>query len=122
MTARSVARWQAVGRLALGAGLVAAPGLVARGWVGGVAGKPGARTIAIGFGGRDIAIAVGALAAIQDGSGAAPWVRAGMIADAADLLGTLRARDSLPSLAVPVVVVMAGGSVAVGAWLQSALD
>ena len=45
-----------------------------------------------------------------------------MLADAADLVATLRARDSLPALAVPAVVALAGGSLVLGAWLQSAVD
>jgi len=122
MTARSVARWHALGRLALGGGLVLAPGVVAGGWVGGVADKPGGQTLAVGFGARDIAIALGSLGAIRSGHGTGPWLRAAMIADAADLVATLRARGSLPALVVPAVAAMAGGSVVLAAWLHTALD
>ena len=45
-----------------------------------------------------------------------------MLADAADLVATLRARDDLPPLAVPAVAAIAGGSVLLGAYLQAALD
>ncbi len=45
-----------------------------------------------------------------------------MLADAADLVATLRARDALPPLAVPAVAALAGGSVVLGAWLQAAVD
>jgi len=122
MTARSVARWHALGRLAVGSGLVAAPGLVAGGWVGGVADQPGGRALAIGFGARDIGIGLGELGALRTGRGARPWLRAAMAADAADLVATLRVRDSLPAVAVPAVAVMAGGSVLLAAWLHAALD
>ena len=122
MTARSVACWHALGRLVLGAGLVAAPGPVAGGWVGGVADEPGGRAIAVGFGARDVGIALGELGALRSGRGVRPWLRAAMLADAADLVATLRARDSLPTLAVPVVAAMAGGSVVLAAWLHAALD
>jgi hypothetical protein len=122
MDPRSLARLQALGRLALGAGLVAAPGAVAGGWVGGVADKREGQALAIGLGARDVALGAGALRALSAGYGAGGWVRAGMLADAADLVATLRARHRLPALAVPAVVALAGGSVALGAWLQAALD
>jgi hypothetical protein len=122
MDARSIARLQSLGRLALGAGLVAAPGAVAGGWIGGVADKREAQALAIGLGARDVALALGALRALGAGHGAGGWVRAGMLADAADLVATLRARDRLPALAVPAVVALAGGSLVLGAWLQAAVD
>ena len=110
--ARSIARLHALGRLALGAGLALAPGRVAGGWVGGVADRPrgpGARR-------RPRRARRGARArdprALRRGRGAADWIRAGMLADAADLVATLRARDSLPPLAAPAVAALAGGSVA----------
>ena len=122
MTARTLARLQAYGRVALGGGLALAPGLVAGGWVGGVADKRDGQALAIGLGARDVALAVGTLRALSSGRGASGWLRAGIVADAADLAGTLRARDALPPLAVPAVAAIAGGSVLLGLYLQSALD
>ena len=121
MTARTLAGLQAAGRIVLGGGLVAAPSLLAGGWVGSVADKPGGRALATGLGARDLAIAAGTLAALRNGHGARPWVRAGMLADAADVVATLRARDGLPPVAVPAVAVLAGGSVALGAYLHREL-
>ena len=118
MTARTLAGLQAAGRILLGGGLAAAPSLVAGGWVGSVADRPGGRALATGRGARDVAIALGTLAALRNAHGARPWLRAGMLADAADLAATLRARDGLPPVAVPVVAALAGGSVALGAWLH----
>jgi hypothetical protein len=122
MTARTLARLQAAGRLVLGGGLAVAPGLVAGGWVGGAADTRDGQVLAIGLGGRDVAIALGTLRALQARRGAGAWLRAGVIADAADLVATLRARDSLPPLAVPAVAVIAGGSVLLGVYLQTVLD
>jgi hypothetical protein len=122
MTARTLARLQAYGRLGLGGGLVLAPGLVAGGWVGGVADRRDGQALAIGLGARDVALALGTLRALSSRRGAARWLRAGILADAADLVATLRARDALPPLAVPAVAAIAGGSVLLGAYLQSALD
>ncbi|MBA3406885.1 MAG: hypothetical protein H0U06_02305 [Solirubrobacterales bacterium] len=122
MDARSITRLLALGRLALGAGLVAAPGRVAGGWVGAVADKPEGQVLVVGLGARDAALGLGALRALSAGHGAPDWIRAGMIADAADLVAAVRARDTLPPLAIPAVVALAGGSLALGAWLQSAVD
>jgi hypothetical protein len=122
MNARSVARLHALGRAALGGGLVVAPGLVGGGWVGSAADKRPGQALAIGLGARDVAIALGALRAIGSGRDARPWLLAGIVGDAADLVATLRARDQLPPLTAPAVTALAGGSVLLGAWLRSALD
>ena len=122
MTARTLAGRQAAGRLLLGSGIAAAPSLFAGGWVGGVADKPGGRVLATGLGGRDVALALGTFAARRAGRGARRGGCAGLIADTADLVATLRARDALSPVAVPAVAVLAGGSVLLGAWLSRELD
>jgi hypothetical protein len=122
MTPRSLARLQAAGRLALGGAVILAPGRIAGAWVGGAADTRDGQTLAIGLGARDVGIALGTLHALRGRRGAAPWLRAGIVADAADVVATLRARDSLPPLAGPVVAALAGGSVLLGAYLQATLD
>jgi hypothetical protein len=122
MDARSIARLQSLGRLAIGAGLMVVPGTIAGGWVGGVADRREGQALAVAVGARDVALALGALRALSAGHGAGPWLRGGMLADAADLVATLRARDALPALAAPAVAALAGGSLALGAWLQGAVD
>jgi hypothetical protein len=122
MDARSLARLQSLGRLALGTGMIVVPGVVAGGWVGGIADKRDGQALAVAVGARDVALAVGALSALRAGHGAGAWLRAGMLADAADLVATLRARGSLPPLAVPAVAALAGASVVLGAWVQYAAD
>jgi hypothetical protein len=122
MTPRDAARVQALGRIALGAALVVVPRVLAGAWVGDVAGRREVQALAIGLGARDVALGVGQLRAASMRSGAAPWVRAGMAADVADLVATVRARHALPSVAVPVVAGLAGGSAVLGAWLQNAVD
>jgi hypothetical protein len=122
MNARTLAGVHAAGRAALGGGLVAAPSLLAGAWVGSPADHAGGRALAVGLGGRDVAIALGALAALGRRRGARAWLRAGVVADLADLVATLRNRDELPPLAVPGVVALAGASVALGLYLQRAVD
>ena len=122
MTARTLAALQAAGRLLLGGGIAAAPSLVAGGWVGAVADRPGGRVLAAGLGGRDVALALGTprrcAAATACGRGCAPACSPTRRTSSA----TLRARDALPPAAVPVVAALAGGSVVLGAWLQRELD
>ena len=74
-------------------------------------------------------LAVGAAYVAAPGLAARTWIGAdgsresvGVLADAADLVATLRARDSLPAPRVLGVALIAGGSVAIGAWLDRALD
>jgi hypothetical protein len=121
MDARTVARAQALGRIGLGAGLALAPGVVGGAWVGATADQAGGRVLAAAMGARDVGLGVGLLRAVGRRRGARAWMRAGVVADAADLVATLRARDELPPLAAAVAAVAAASAV-VGAWLQGALD
>jgi hypothetical protein len=119
--ARSIARLHALGRVAIGAGFVLAPERAAPAWAGSVGARPGARVLAAALGARDLGIGLGALHAFQEGRGVRPWLRAGLLADAVDLGATLRHRTRLPATAVAGVVVLAGGSIALGAWLDRTL-
>jgi hypothetical protein len=118
--ARTIAQVHALGRTAVGAAYVLAPGLAARSWIR--ADSAGIRVLAAAFGARDAGIGLGVLRAVREGTGARPWVRAGVLADTVDLVATLRARRELPALAVAGVAVIAAGSIAAGAWLERELD
>jgi hypothetical protein len=122
MDPRTLARLHGAARFAVGAAYVAAPGPAARAWIGADGDRESVRVLARAFGARDGAIGLGVLRAVGAGHGARPWVRAGVVADAADLLATVRARDSLPALQVAGVALIAGGSVAIGLWLDRAVD
>lgn len=122
MDSRTLARLHGAARLAVGAVYVAAPGPAARAWIGADGDRASVGVLARAFGARDGAIGVGVLRAVAAGHGARPWVRAGVVADAADLVATLRARDSLPALQVAGVALIAAGSVAIGLWLDRAVD
>jgi len=121
MHPRTLARVHAVGRIGFGTGLVLAPGALAGAWVGDAADRPGGRVLAMAMGARDLAIGIGTLQSAGRRGGRA-WLRAGIVADAADLLATLRTRDFLPAAAVPPVAALAAASVLLGAWLQHTLD
>jgi hypothetical protein len=120
--ARALARLHALGRVAMGAALTLAPGRTARGWVGSAADRPGARVIASAMGARDVAIGLGAARALAEGFGARPWLRAGVLADATDLVATLRARSDLRPAAVVGVGALAAGSTMLGLYLERAVD
>ena len=123
MDARSLARLQALGRLGLGAGLMLAPGVVAGGWVGGVADRREGQALAIAAGARDVAIAR-RRAARARATVAAPAAGSARACSPTPptRTPTWRARDSLPPLAVPAVLAIAGGSALLGVWLQAAVD
>jgi hypothetical protein len=119
----TLARLHALGRVALGKGLLLAPSLYGTAWLGrGAARRPGTQVALAGLGARDVAIGYGAAWALGGGTGARPWLLAGVLADAVDLAVTIRHRDALPPAAVIGVGALAGGSAALGLWLQRALD
>ncbi len=122
MTARDIARAQAAGRVVIGAVLVAAPEIVGVPWLGRAARRPESHVYSAALGVRDAALGAGVLAAAGAGAPARPWVLAGMASDAVDLAATWHNRRALPALGVAGTVALAGGSVALGAWLQSRLD
>ena len=64
MTARTVANVYALGRLGLGCALVATPSFAARPWIGDAADAPGTRAVVVGFGARDVGIALGTLTGV----------------------------------------------------------
>ncbi len=114
MDMRTLARQQALGRVAVGAAFVVAPTTAGRAWVGGDAGRPGARVIAAAFGVRDLALGLGAAYSLGLGYGARPWLLAGVAADGVDLLATLRAREQLPRVAATGSAALASASIALG--------
>ena len=121
----------AAARTALGVVALASPQLVGRPWVGDAAeGTPG-RVLARALGGRDLALGLGALAALQrfpldrqaeySGSAAALWVGMGALADSADLLATVLAWRQLPPVGRWLVAASAGGAAVAGAAADGAL-
>ena len=122
MDPRTLARLHALGRIAIGSALTLAPERAATAWVGDLARRPGTRVLATALGARDLALGVGTAVAVSRGYGASPWLRAAVLADAADLVATLRARRHLPPVGAAGAGVLAAGSVALGLWFQSAVD
>jgi hypothetical protein len=117
MNARTVATALALGRAGIGAGLLLAPARINTSWVGADGGRPGARVLGRAVGARDLALGLGAAAALREGKAARPWLLAGMLADLGDLGSTLGERGSMPRNGVAGVAALAGGSALLGAWM-----
>jgi len=108
----------AVGRVAVGASLIALPGFAGKQWIGDVATDRRAKVIIRAFGVRDLALGVGTLQALGTGQPARPWVTMGALCDVVDLAATAVAIRALGARrAVPVMLVAAGA--AVGGLLAS---
>jgi hypothetical protein len=119
---RAIARLHALGRVAFGAALAAAPARTAVAWVGPAGRKPASTVPTTAMGVRDLAIGLGAVRALGQGFGARPWLWAGTAADVADLVATVRAGRALPRSAVVGVGALAAGSALLGLWAQRAID
>ncbi len=98
----------------------------ARPWVGAAADDLAARVFGRALGARDLALGLGALAALQGpAAGTAParaWVAAGALSDALDVVASLLAWRELPRVTRWLVAVSAAGAALAGAaerWPQA---
>jgi hypothetical protein len=109
----------AAGRVALGVTALAWPSVPARPWVGASAGDVTARVFGRALGARDLALGLGALAALQgpaaDSGQAAAWVGAGALSDALDVAASAASWSELPRLTKWLVAASAGGAALAGA-------
>jgi hypothetical protein len=124
MDERDLVRSLAIGRIAVGAGLVALPGPAASTWVGHDARTAGVRTFSRGFGARDALLGVGLLRALENGDtdDIRRWLLYGAVADAGDLLGTLGSWRRLPPVRRLLVLAGIVGFGGLGLWLAQQLD
>jgi len=116
---RHGARAVAAGRVALGLTALVWPSVPARPWVGGAADDVAARVFGRALGARDLALGLGALAALQGpAAGAGPasaWVAAGALSDALDVVASVSSWRELPRTGRWLVVASAGGAALAGA-------
>jgi hypothetical protein len=108
----------AAGRVALGLTILARPSAAARPWVGAAADDLAARVFGRALGGRDVALGLGALAALRPAAepgSASAWVAAGALSDALDVAASLASWHQLPRVTRWLVVTSAGGAVLTGA-------
>jgi hypothetical protein len=115
VTPRDLLTQLSAGRIAIGAALLAKPELVTGPWLGRDGRRPAVAVLARGFGARDLALGAGTLAAMRARHGLKPWLVAGLIADAGDLLATHAGRHHLPKPSAPLIYALAGGALVAGA-------
>lgn len=115
-TATALASTLASGRIALGLGMVAAPGPVGGRWIGRVAGGSGAAIAVRGLGVRDVALGAATLGTMRatgtTGTGFRVLTGLGVLVDLVDVVSTLAAGDEVPDAKVSAMV--AGAAAATG--------
>ncbi|HKG04750.1 MAG TPA: hypothetical protein VKB03_16375 [Conexibacter sp.] len=113
MNTRAMLTALAAGRLVIGAALVAKPqSQVGAGWVGGEeANRPSTGMLFRAVGGRDMALALGTLAAQRNGSPLKPWLLGATLADSVDLVSTFAAGRSIPKAGKAAITLLAGGAI-----------
>jgi len=122
-TATKLTAALAAGRLAIGAGLLAAPGPLAATWLGDDARRPTAKVANREFGARDVALAVGVLTTLDDGSQLRRWVAACAACDLADAVTALTAPSGgMTPAGRWGTVAVGGGAALAGALLLRALE
>jgi hypothetical protein len=109
----------AAGRVALGLTALAWPAVPARPWVGASTDDLAAKVFGRALGARDLALGLGALAALQrpgaEPGSAAAWVAAGALSDALDVAASLASWRDLPRTTRWLVAASAGGAALTGA-------
>jgi hypothetical protein len=98
MDDRDIVRLLAVARAVVGVLWLLAPDKLIKAWTGEEAISVSARVVGRGFGGRDLALAVGTLITLKDERALATWLEAGALSDAADAVSTLAAFRELGSV------------------------
>jgi hypothetical protein len=113
---RQGARAVAAGRVALGLTALVWPAIPARPWVGATKDDLTAQVFGRALGGRDVALGLGTLAALEgSGGGASTWVAAGALSDGLDVVASLASWRELPRLTRWLVLGSAGGAAVIGA-------
>jgi hypothetical protein len=119
---RAVANFLSIARIVIGGGLIVAPQLATPMWIGRRGLTPAARLLTRALGARDMAIGIGVLGGLRSDADLRPWLAAGMLADATDLVATIVEREDVPNTALPLVVATAGTGVALGAFALLGAD
>ena len=122
MGARNLAVGLAGGRIAIGAVSLLAPGLVGRAMLGADGDSGGIRLLLRAVGGRDLALGVGVLAALDRGSSVRGWLRASAVVDGLDAAGSVLARRRLRPTVFPAAAAAATGGAVLSGWLAGQLN
>lgn len=120
MRARRAVRALGAGRAAFGVGMLAAPRLTGRGWIGDDADRPGAQVVIRALGVRDLILGLLTLHVAHRPGVGYRTVATCAAADLVDFGATFAARKHLPSAAAGVMA-LAGGATVSGVVLALAL-
>jgi hypothetical protein len=109
----------AAGRVALGLLALARPAVPSRPWVGAGPDDLTAQVFGRALGGRDLALGLGALAALAradaEPAAASAWVAAGALSDSLDVVASLASWSELPRIGRLLVITSAAGAALAGA-------
>jgi hypothetical protein len=114
---RALTAFLSLNRIGFGLAYLLNPAGAGEGWLGKIARVPMVQVSIRGLGARDLALGAGALAALVrgDNQAARVWLAGQTVADASDLVSTVRAKKFLPKSGFKLAVAMAGGSALIAA-------
>jgi hypothetical protein len=121
MSPRDVARVLAAARVAIGAGLLAAPRLNLGMWIGREAADERVAVVGRALGVREVVLGGMLLHTLDRPAVGARWLRTLAACDAVDLLATVAAGRALPAYGRVLIVAMAGAGTAGQLWAAQAL-
>jgi hypothetical protein len=122
MSPRRAAQLLSAGRVAFGLGLLVAPRLVGRGWLGEAVERPSVQAVLRALGVRDAVIGFIALHTLDHPEIGPRWLRTAAACDAVDAAATLAAAGDLPATGVAGTAVLAGGVAVAGVALAGRLS
>lgn len=122
MDARQLARILNGGRIVVGATAVIAPGFLGRRWFADESTPPGASVAIRAFGGRDLALGLGTVQALDAGEPAARWLQMGVVSDAIDAVATVVALRHIGARRAIPVLLTAVGAAAAGSVMAGQVD
>jgi len=109
-------------RLVIGVGFFIMPRRLGRWWTGEEDISTTSRMALRSLGGRDVALAIGTLIALENNGNVRGWLEAGALADASDALSTLTNWGDLPSLRRLLGLASSVSAVTVGLNLAQSFD
>ncbi len=112
----------AVSRVAIGAGLLLAPGPVLRGWLGRDVPDAFSKLLGRSVGARDVALGLGTLFALRHRTSVRGWLEALVLADASDAAALLAAWRHFSPRRMALAAVPTVAALGFGRWLVSQLD
>jgi len=120
MDYRQLSRFVAAGRALVGVAALVAPGVGLRGLGSDLSG--GAKLITRAFGGRELALALGALRSLDHDQQSREWIRAGATADIVDAAAAALALRSIGTVRAVGATVIASGAAVIGLRAADRLD